>query len=208
MAGMAETAIGKAVRALVVRDRNLSDEVLRDEDAINQMELQIDDACMRILALHQPEASDLRFIAMALKINGDLERIGDLAVNIVQRVRKLLTEPPLKPLIDLPQMALEAQKMLRDSLDAFVQGDPDLARDVCRRDDTVDAYNNQIFRELLTYMMEDARTITRALHVLLIARQLERVADHATNISEDVIYFVQGKSIKHHAQNGKGHLNS
>jgi phosphate transport system protein len=204
MAGLAEAAIGKAVRALVVRDQALAREVLRNEHAINEMEIRIDERCMRIFALHQPEARDLRFIAMALKINGDLERIGDLAVNIAQRVEELLLEPVLKPLIDLPRMADLSQKMLHDSLDAFVQGDADLARDVCRRDDEVDDLGNQIFRELLSYMLEDAGTIKRALQLLLISRHLERVADHATNISEDVIYLIRGKTIKHHAEEAGG----
>jgi phosphate transport system protein len=198
MAGLAEAAIGKAVRALVVRNQKLAAEVLRNETAINEMEIRIDERCMRLFALHQPEAGDLRFIAMALKINGDLERIGDLAVNIAQRVQELLREPVLKPLIDLPRMAELSQKMLHDSLDAFVQGNAELARDVCRRDDEVDDLGDQIFRELLTYMLEDASTITRGLHLILISRHLERVADHATNISEDVIYLIQGKTIKHH----------
>jgi len=199
MASLAETSIGKAVRALVVRDSRLAEEVFRTEDEINKLELAIDDRCLRILALHAPEASDLRFITMALKTNSDLERIGDQAVNIAERAIELLKEPPLKPLIDIPRMAELVQRMLKDALDAFVHGDAVIARDVCRRDDQVDELDDQLFRELMTYMMQDSRAITRAMSLILISRHLERVADHATNIAEEVIYMVQGKNIKHHA---------
>lgn len=199
MASLAEASIGKAIRALVVRDRRLADEVFQVEDEINRLELAVDERCLLILALHAPEARDLRFTTMALKTNSDLERIGDQAVNIAERVIELLKEPPLKPLIDIPRMAELVQRMLKDSLDAFVQGDADLARDVCRRDDEVDSLDDQLFRELMTYMMQDPRSISRAMSLILISRHLERVADHATNVAEAVIYMVQGKNIKHHA---------
>jgi phosphate transport system protein len=197
MASLVEEAIHRSVKSLVERNEELAEGVLASDDAINLMEIKIDDFCLKLLALHQPAAIDLRFITSALKINNDLERMGDQAVNIAERTMELLKEPLLKPLIDIPRMADLAQKMVKDSLDAFVRKDPELARDVCRRDDEVDSLNDQVFRELLTYMMQDPRTITRAVHLLLVARHLERIADHATNIAEDVIYLVQGKTIKH-----------
>jgi phosphate transport system protein len=199
MASLSETAVGKAVKALVVRDAALAEEVLESEEEINGLEIIVDDECMRILALRQPEAGDLRFIAMALKIVSDLERIGDMAVNIAQRAKEILQEPLLKPLIDIPRMAQLSQQMLKNSLDAFLYGDAELARAVCRQDDEVDNLADQIFRELMTYMMQDSRAISRALHLIFVSRHLERVADHATNIAEGVIYMVKGQTIKHHA---------
>jgi phosphate transport system protein len=199
MGGMAEAAVGKAVRALVIRDREMVETVLKEEDAINHREIHINEQCLRLLALYAPEAGDLRFIAAALKISNDLERVGDMAVNIAQRAADLLQEPPLKPLIDLPHMARLAQKMLKDSLDALVRRDSQLAREVCRRDDEVDELEDQVFRELLTYMLADSQAISRAIHLILISRHLERVADHATNIAEEVFYFVEGRTLKHHA---------
>jgi phosphate transport system protein len=198
MGGFAETAIGQAVKALVDRDAELARTVVASDEAINESEIEIDEHCLRLLALHQPEAADLRFIAMAFKINSDLERMGDLAVNIAERTLELLREPLLKPLIDIPRMAEVVQTMVRDSLDAFVRRDAELARSVCRRDDQVDQLNDQIFRELLTYMLQDPKSIARAVGLILVGRHLERIADHATNIAEDVVYLVQGKTIKHH----------
>lgn len=200
MAGLAETAIGQAVKALVARDAELARRVIASDDAVNTLELEVDERCLRTMALYQPEARDLRFLAMALKINNDLERMGDQAVNIAERTLELLKEPLLKPLIDLPRMAELAQGMVKESLDAFVQQDVARARAVCQRDDEVDRYDDQIFRELLTYMMQDPKAITRSVHLILVSRHLERIADHATNIAEDVIYLVEGKNIKHHAQ--------
>ena len=200
MAGLAESAIGSAVKALVSRDAEMARHVIASDAAINSLEIEIDERCLRALALYQPEASDLRFIAMALKINNDLERMGDQAVNIAERTLELLKEPLLKPLIDIPRMADVAQRMVKESLDAFVQADVHAARAVCERDDEVDRYDDQIFRELLTYMMEDPKAITRSVNLILVSRHLERIADHATNIAEDVIYLVEGKTIKHHAQ--------
>jgi phosphate transport system protein len=197
MAGLAETAIGNAVRALFLRDVQAADDVIRSDDAINRLELSVDERCLRMLALYHPEASDLRFLAMALKINNDLERIGDQAVNIAERTLELLKEASLKPLIDIPRLAQLVQAMLKHSVDAFVHRDSALARSVCQRDDEVDALDDQIFRELLTYMMQDPRAITRAVNLILVSRHLERVADHATNIAEDVIYLVEGRHIKH-----------
>jgi phosphate transport system protein len=204
MASLAEAAVGKAVKSLVVRNRALAEAVMETENAINQLEIAVDERCLRILALHQPEAGDLRFIAMSLKINSDLERIGDQAVNIAECVVELLKEAPLKPLIDIPRMAELAQRMLKDSLDAFVRRDAALARDVCRRDDEVDDLEDQVFRELLTYMISDTQAVRRAINLLLVSRHIERVADHATNIAEGVIYMVQGKTIKHHAEDAGG----
>jgi phosphate transport system protein len=198
MAGLAEESIGRAVRALVQRDAETSRQVIASDDAINQLEIEIDELCLRVMALYQPEASDLRLLAMALKINNDLERMGDQAVNIAERTLELLKEPQLKPLIDIPRMAEIAQRMVKDSLDAFVRQDVVLARAVCRQDDQVDRLDDQIFRELLTYMMEDSKAITRAVNLILVSRHLERIADHATNIAEDVVYLVEGRTIKHH----------
>ena len=199
MAGLAETAIGLAVKALVSRNAEMARQVIASDDAINTLEIEIDELCLRMMALYQPEARDLRFLAMALKIDNDLERMGDQAVNIAERTLELLKEPLLKPLIDIPRMAEVAQRMVKESLDAFVQQDVGRARAVCRQDDEVDRYDDQIFRVLLTSMMEDPRAITRAVHLILVSRHIERIADHATNIAEDVIYLVEGKNIKHHA---------
>lgn len=198
MATLAETAIRLSIKALVSRDAEMARQVVASDDVVNVLEIEIDERCLRTLALYQPEASDLRFLAMALKINNDLERMGDQAVNIAERTLELLKEPLLKPLIDIPRMAELAQQMVKDSLDAFVRQDVELARSVCRRDDEVDRYDDQLFRELLTYMMEDPKTITRAVNLILVSRHIERIADHATNIAEDVVYLVQGKTIKHH----------
>ncbi|MBI3320066.1 MAG: phosphate signaling complex protein PhoU [Candidatus Omnitrophica bacterium] len=197
MAGMAEQAIGKAVKALVDRQASLAQEVLREDAAINRLEVEIEDACLTLLARYQPEARDLRVIAMIFKIVNDLERVGDQGVNIAERTLDLLKEPLLKPLIDIPKMATLAQQMLKDVLDAFVNQDAELARAVCRRDDEVDRLNDQIYQELLGYMTKDPQTITRAVDLILVGRHLERVADHATNIAEDVYYLVRGTTIKH-----------
>ena len=200
MAGLAEAAIGLSVKALVSRDAEMARQVIASDDAINTLEIELDELCLRAMALYQPEARDLRFLAMALKINNDLERMGDQSVNIAERTLELLKEPLLKPLIDIPRMAELAQRMVKESLDAFVQQDVARARAVCEQDDAVDRYDDQIFRELLTYMMEDPKAITRSVNLILVSRHLERIADHATNIAEDVIYLVEGKTIKHRAQ--------
>jgi phosphate transport system protein len=199
MAGLVERAISNAVEALVKRDTALAERTIREDTQINDLELIIDDLCLKLLALHQPMAADLRFITSAMRINIELERIGDLAVNIGERVISLKEEPQLKPYIDIPRMAEIAQGMVQDVLNAFVQGNPELARSVCQRDDEVDALNNQVFRELLTFMMADPKTITRAVHLIIVSRCLERIADHATNIAEGVIFMTQAKVIKHHA---------
>lgn len=203
MASRAEEQIVLAVRALKERQENLACEVLEREAAINRLDIEVDEMAMKLLALRQPMATDLRFITSAMSIGTDLERIGDLAVNIAERALDLLKHPQLKPLIDIPRMAELAQAMVRDALNAFVNGDDKLAKDVCERDDQVDELNDQIFRELLTYMMQDPGTITRAVDLILVGRHLERIADHATNIGEDVIYMVKGRTIKHHVEEGR-----
>jgi phosphate transport system protein len=203
MAARAEEQIALAVRALKDRDRTMACQVLDREGAINLLDIEVDEMCLRLLALRQPLAADLRFITSAMKISSDLERIGDLAVNIAERTLDLLKSPQLKPLIDIPRMAQVSQEMVRDALRAFVEGDDKLAKDVCERDDKVDKLNDQVFRELLTYMMQDAGTISRAVDLILVGRHLERIADHATNIGEDVIYMVRGKTIKHHIEEGR-----
>jgi len=199
MAGLAERAISNAVEALVKRDTPLAKKTIQGDAQINEMEINIDERCLNLLALHQPMAADLRFITSAMRINTELERIGDQAVNIAERVIFLNQEAQLKPYIDIPRMAEITQSMVKDVLDAFVNGDAKLARSVCERDDQVDALNDQVFRELLTYMMSDPKTITRAVHLIIVSRCLERIADHATNIAEGVIFMVQALVIKHHA---------
>ncbi len=203
MAARAEEQIGRAVRSLKDRKQEMACEVLEKEEDINRLDIEIDEMAMRLLALRQPMAVDLRFITSAMKIGSDLERIGDLAVNIAERTLELLKYPQLKPLIDIPRMAELAQAMVRDSINAFINGDSVLAKNVCERDDQVDNLNSQVFRELLTFMMEDPETIARAVDLILVGRHLERIADHATNIGEDVIYMVKGKTIKHHVEEGR-----
>ena len=197
MAGMAEDSIGKAVKALVDRNPAMAQAVIKEDVGINQLEVEIEETCLTLLARYQPEAKDLRFIAMVFKIVNDLERVGDQAVNVAERTLDLLKEPLLKPLIDIPKMAQLAQQMLKDGLDAFVNRDADLARAVCRRDDEVDRLNDQVYQELLVYVTKDPNTVARAVDLILIGRHLERVADHATNIAEDVYYLVRGTTIKH-----------
>ena len=197
MAAAVEGMVAKATRSLLERDSDLCREVVRQDDEVDLMELEIDEVCHSVLSLRQPTAVDLRFLVAVMKINSDLERIGDSAVNIAQSVEQLNEQPPLKPYIDLPHLSTLVQRMVRDSLDAFVGRDAALAAAVCGRDDEVDGLYQQIFRELLTYMIEDPRTVSRALHLLLVARNMERIADHATNISEDVIYYVEGRDVRH-----------
>ena len=197
MGGLVEDQIRHAMQALVDRDDALASEVIERDRQVNAYDVEVDAQCVELLALHQPAAGDLRFITTAMKIVTDLERIGDQAVNIGQRVIELNREPQLKPYIDLPRMAERAQAMVKESLDAFVARDTELARRVRAEDDEVDALKEQIFRELLTFMMEDPRTVSRAIRVILISRFMERVADHATNIAEMVIYLVEGKMVRH-----------
>jgi phosphate transport system protein len=199
MATLVEETISTAVQSLIKRDFDLAKKTLEAEDQINGMEIDIEDKCLKLLALRQPMAVDLRFITSAMKIITDLKRMGDQAVNIAERAISLNQEPQLKPYIDIPRMAEIAQSMVKDVLDSFVNRDSKLARSVCERDDLVDGLNDQVVRELLTYMMSDPKTIPRAVHLIIVARCLERIADHATNIAEDVIFMVDALIIKHHA---------
>jgi phosphate transport system protein len=197
MGGLVEDQIRRVMTALLERDGDLAQEVIDRDRQVNAYDVEVDEKCVELLALYQPTAGDLRFITTAMKIVTDLERIGDQAVNIAQRALELNREPQLKPYIDLPRMAEKAQRMVKESLDAYVSRDTELARRVCAEDAEVDALKEQIFRELLTFMMEDARTITRGIRLILISRFLERVADHATNIAEMVIYMVDSKMVRH-----------
>jgi len=197
MGGLVEDQIRRVMRALLDRDGDLAQEVIDRDRQVNAYDVEIDEKCVELLALHQPTAGDLRFITTTLKIVTDIERIGDQAVNIAQRALELGREPQLKPYVDLPRMAEKAQRMVKESLDAFVSRDTALAREVCGEDSEVDALREQVFRELLTFMMEDPRTIPRAIRLILISRFLERVADHATNIAEMVIYMVESKMVRH-----------
>ena len=197
MGGLAEDRLGLAMQALVKADQRRVDEVIGGDAAINTLHIEIDDRCFKLLALHQPMAVDLRAIVAAVKINTDLERVGDLAVNIAEAVRRYLRHPPVKELIDIPRMAGIAQGMLRDALDAFVRRDTGLAQSVLEADDALDALKTQVFRELLTYMLQDPRTIEPALDLILISRHLERIGDHATNVAEDVIFMVSARDVRH-----------
>jgi phosphate transport system protein len=197
MGGLVESQIAEAVEALLERDTARARATIARDAEVNRMDVENDEAAIRLLALHQPAAGDLRFITTALKITTDLERIGDSAVNICERVVELNQEPQLKPYIDIPRMSSVAQSMVKDSVDAFMRDDPDLAEGVIERDDEVDALNYQIYRELLSYMAEDPATIGRATRILFVSKNLERVADHATNIAEMVVYMVKGRTIRH-----------
>ncbi len=197
MGGLAEERLRAAMNVIVVRDGALADGVLRGDEPVNELHKEIDDRCFKLLALRQPMAVDLRSILAAVKINTDLERVGDLAVNIAEAGRRSLRHPPVKPLIDIPRMADIAQAMLRDALDAYVRCDVPLAQSVLQRDDTLDGLKDQVFRELLTYMLQSPATIEPALDLILISRHLERVGDHATNIAEGVIFLVLARDVRH-----------
>ena len=199
MASSAEEMIAKSIKALQENNMILAEEIIKSDDKVNEMEIEIDNQCIRILALFHPEAEDLRTVTMIMKINNDLERIGDHAVNIAEKVIYLADKPPVKPLIDIPKIAEKAIEMLQESLDSFVNKDAELAIQVCKKDDEVDALEPQIVRELITYMISDPQTIDRALTLIFIARALERVADLATNIAEDTYYIASGKILKHHS---------
>ena len=203
MGGLAEEQVRLAVKALVHRDRDLIDRVLTGDDPLNALHIELDNRCFTLLALYQPMAVDLRAIVAAVKINTDLERVGDLAINIAEAAQRYVAHPPVKKLIDIPRMANIAQSMLRDALDAFVRGDTALAETVLNEDDALDSLKTQIFRELLTYMLADPATIEPALDLILVSRHLERIGDHATNIAEDVIFMVSARDVRHHAVDGK-----
>lgn len=199
MAAFAEDLISKSIQALKENNMILAEEVIKTGDKIDEMEIKIDNLAIKILALQHPEAQDLRTVTMIMKINNDLERIGDHAENIAEKVLFLSDKPPVKPLIDIPRMGEMAITMLKDGLDAFVNKNDLLAVEVCKRDDEVDSMEAQIVRELLTYMISDPTTIDRGMVLILIARSLERVADLATNIAEDAYYIAKGTVLKHHA---------
>jgi phosphate transport system protein len=197
MAGLAERAVHQAVQAVFEKDEALAARVLEEEKAINEMQIEIDDRVMQLVALQQPMAVDLRFILSASRINNDLERIGDQAVNIAQSALRILRHPQVKPYVDLPRMSELAEGMVRDSLNSLVRRDAELAKSVLVRDDQVDNLRDQIFRELLTYMMENSAVIYPAFELVLVTKNLERIGDHATNIAEDVIYMVAGRDVRH-----------
>jgi phosphate transport system protein len=199
MGGLAEDRVRTAVESLVSRDPAMVDRVISGDGPINRLHIEIDNRCFTMLALHQPMAVDLRAIVSAVKINTDLERVGDLAVNIAEAAIRYLKHPPVKELIDIPRMATIAQAMLRDALDAYVRRDLAMAEAVLNEDDTLDALKTQVFRELLTYMLSDPSKIEPALDLILISRHLERIGDHATNVAEDVIFMVSARDVRHHA---------
>jgi phosphate transport system protein len=197
MGGLVEKMTHDSVWALVERKREKFPEIQEMEKQVNQLHMDIDEIALGMIALRQPTATDLRFITAAMKINTDLERIGDQAINIMEQAEELLSVPPVKPLIDIPRMAGIAEEMLKDALDAFVKGDVESAYRTIEKDDAVDQLKDQVFRELLTFMMADASTIARSMDLILVSRHLERIADHATNICEDVIFMVKGKDVRH-----------
>ncbi len=198
MSGLVEENIGASIKALIDRNSELAYKVIKSDDAVNMLEIEIDDWCMKLLALYQPAAGDLRFITSTMRITNDLERIGDLGVNIAERTLDLIKVPPLNLKIDIPKMAAASQSMLKDSLNAFVNKDSKLAYEVCKRDDEVDQLNHDIFMALFTCKPEEQKPVERVIDLILVAKNLERIADHSTNICEDVIYLVDGKVIKHH----------
>jgi phosphate transport system protein len=199
MGGLAERSVHQSVQSVLESNATLAQQVIGEEPAINQMQLEIDDRVVQMLALQQLMATDLRFVLAVSRINADLERIGDQAVNIAQSAMRVVEHPRVKPYIDLPRMSRAAEEMVRDSLNALVNKDVEMARTVMLRDDHVDHLRDQVFRELLTYMMENSSVVFPAFELILVAKNLERIADHATNIAEDVIYIVAGRDVRHHA---------
>lgn len=197
MATTAEAMIQLATRALIERNEDLTTDVFVKEQEVNALQIEVDEMAVRLTALQQPVGTDVRFLFMATRITTELERIGDQAVNVCQNLHHVLQAPALKPMVDIPIMAELAQKMVRDSITAMIQRDCQMADRVMQQEETVDAFRNQIFRTLLTYMMADPGTIQRAISLILISRNLERIGDHATNIAEEVIYWVQGKDVRH-----------
>jgi phosphate transport system protein len=198
MGGLAEERVRAALQGLVSRDPAAINKVLNGDEPINQLHIEIDNRCFRLLALHQPMATDLRAIVAAVKINTDLERVGDLAVNIAEASNRYIRHAPVKQLIDIPQMSAIAQAMLRDALDSYVRRDTDLAHRVLNEDDRLDSLKTQVFRDLLTYMLENLSTVEPSLDLILVSRHLERIGDHATNIAEDVIFMVSALDVRHH----------
>ena len=200
MSGLVEDSVYRSVLTLTEKDPQQAQKVLQNEAEINRMEIEIDDLATQLLALQQPMATDLRFLTSAIKINNDLERMGDLAVNIVERALSLLSEPLMTRLVDIPLMADRVQSMIRKCLDAFVKKDPDLARSVLTSDDAVDDLCGSIYAELIGYMERDPKLVRQGVNLIFVARNLERLADHATNIAEDVLFLVQGVDVRHHAE--------
>jgi phosphate transport system protein len=198
MGGLAEERVRAAVQGLVKRDTTAINATLRGDEPINQLHIEVDNRCFRLLALHQPMATHLRAIVAAVKINSDLERVGDLAVNIAEAGTRCLNHPPVKQLIDIPKMGEIAQSMLRDALDSYVKRDTVLARSVLNCDDELDALKTQVFRDLLQFMLKDPTVVEPALDLILVSRHLERIGDHATNIAEDVIFMVSAEDVRHH----------
>ncbi len=203
MGSLVEAMIQYSIKILVERKEDLAKDIRKHEEDVNHIQVEIDEICLKLLALYQPTAGDLRFITSAMKINSDLERMGDQAVNIAENSLDLLKAPPLKPLIDLPRMAEIVKNMVKNCLDAFVSKDPELAGKVLQTDDQVDKFKDDIFKELLVYMSQDPNNISRAMDLVLVSRNLERIGDHATNIAEDVIFMVSGKDIRHHLLENK-----
>jgi phosphate transport system protein len=200
MSALVESAIQRSISSVIQKDRSAAEEVFRKESRINEIEIEIDEFAINLLALQQPMAADLRLIVAALKINTDLERMGDLSVNIAQRATSLMEEPVIKPMIDIPHIAGLVQSMVRKALDAFVTRDADLARSVLASDDAVDSLRTACYHELVSFMEKDPQNIHQALDLLAITRNLERIADHSTNIAEDVLFLVKGVDVRHHAE--------
>jgi phosphate transport system protein len=200
MSSLVEAAIQRSISAVIHKDRSAADEVFRNEARINEIEIEIDEFAINLLALQQPMAADLRLIVAALKINTDLERMGDLSVSIAQRAKSLMEEPVIKPMIDIPHIAGLVQSMVRKALDAFVNRDADLARSVLASDDAVDSLRTACYHELVSFMEKDPQNIKQALDLLAITRNLERIADHSTNVAEDVLFLVKGVDVRHHAE--------
>jgi phosphate transport system protein len=199
MGSLAERAVHQAMQAVLDGEKDLANRVLEEENAVNESQMEMDERVVKILATQQVTAGDLRFVLAVSRINNELERIGDQAVNIAQSALRILRHPRVKPYVDLPRMSEIAEEMVRDSLNAVVRRDVDLARNVLARDDVVDSLRNQIFRELLTYMMENSAVVFPAFELILVAKNLERIADHATNIAEDAIFMVSGRDVRHPA---------
>jgi phosphate transport system protein len=204
MSALVESAVYRSITAVVHKDRKLAEEVLQNEARINQMEIEIDDQAIRLLALQQPVAVDLRLITAGLKINNDLERMGDLAVNIAERALSLIDEPPVDALVDIPDIGALVQNMVRKALDAFVARDAEMAQSVLTSDDEVDSLRTTFFHELISFMQREPQNIPQAVNLLSIVRNLERIADHATNIAEDVLFYVKGVDVRHHSASVSG----
>jgi len=204
MASLVDEAIVNSVKALKERDEESAARVIEKDEAIDMLEIEVDRQCLELIAKRQPIAVDLRFITSIMKINSDLERIGDLAIHIAHRTKSISKLKPLKPLIDIPKMAEKTRGMLKDAMNALVDKNAELARAICERDSEIDGLYVQNFREILTYMMEDRENIKAGIHLILCSKQIERMADHVTNIAEDIVYLVEGKTIKHHMEEREG----